>query len=390
MEIERTEIIIQNCIKHIESVGYKSFDLFDGLTNPVLNTLTAPFPYLRRVVNQVNSRSPLDLHWLGMKKMVHTKLIADLVWLFSLTDSKEKAIDAYKALLKLKIKDGGLLWGLNFPYTSRFVNADPDTPNLYNTATSGLAICELCKLDKENQDEYKTQIGEIITSIFQVFRFYDEKSSGWVSYYPGQTYPTYNVNALLIYFLCKANYSLNSEVVSPEIVKKIIELLIKEQNQDGSWYYSRSEKGRWIDGFHSGFIIESLAYVYSHGFADPELLNALKKSWDFYIENLFTEEGFPKYYSDGKMYPIEAQNSAQAIQTLSVVGLWMNWHQDNLLEKVIMNTVSNLYDPVGYFYHKRSRHFTYRSSYFRWSTSPALIALAYSEIYFKNRLKNII
>jgi hypothetical protein len=388
MKSAEIELIIQNCTKYIELHEYKSYDLFDALTNPSINYLTGPFPYLRRVANQINSRSPLDLHWIGMKKMVHTKLMSDLVWLYSLINFKNKAVNSYKRLLGLGISQGGLAWGLNFPYTSRFIDARFNTPNLYNTTTSGLAICELANADNINLTEYQTQIEKIVISMFTVFGFHNDTSKGWFSYYPGQAYPTYNVNALAIYFLCKANNTFKCEVVKPEIIEKIIQLLISEQNVDGSWYYSRSEKGKWIDGFHTGFIIESLAYVYSHGFDSANLLSSIKKSWDFYIKNLFTSEGYPKYYSNGKMFPIESQNCAQAIQTLSLVGMWMNWNQKELLEKVIFNTVSNLYSSDGYFYYKRTRYLTNKSSYLRWSTSPMLLALAYADIYLNIKSNN--
>jgi hypothetical protein len=381
MKEEEVNSIIKDCTNYIESLDYRSYDLFDALTNPVIDFMTSPFPLLRRVANQVNSKSPVDLHWLGMKKMVHTKLISDLVSLFSILNSKDRATTLYLRLIEMGNTDIGLDWGLNFPYTNRFVNASPTTPNIYNTSASGLAICELAEIDGDNYVEYRLQIEKIVKSLFSIFGYHDESSLGWFSYYPGQKYPTYNVNALTIYFLCKANYSLKSEFVKPEIVEKVIQLLIREQNEDGSWYYSRSEKGKWIDGFHTGFIIESLAYVYSHGFKSTVLLHTIERAWDYYISNMFTEEGCPKYFSNSGKFPVEAQNCAQAIQTLSLVGLWMDWDQRNLLEKVISNTISDLYSAKGYFYYKRTSYFTNKSSYLRWSTSPMILALANANIY---------
>jgi hypothetical protein len=382
---EKIAEIIQTSLNYIEAKEYKSYDLFDALTNPIVNNLTYPSTFLQRVANQINSRSPLTLHWTGMKKMVHTKLISDLVWLYSLNNSKNQAFRLYKYLLSLKIKGEELVWGLNFPYTSSFVKAGYNTPNLYNTSTSGLAICELCYIDKKNLEEYHKQINEITISMFHVFKFHDETTKGWFSYYPGQLFPTYNVNALAIYFLCKANNSLNSQIVSPEFIEKIIQLLINEQNPDGSWYYSRSLSGRRIDGFHTGFIIESLAYVYSNGHCSARLLETLEKAWNYYIKTLFTLEGYPKYYNTSSKFPIEAQNYAQAIQTLSLLGMWMGWHHKELLGKVIEYAISNLYHSSGFFYHKKTRYVTYKSSYFRWSTSPMLIALTYAQHYIENK-----
>lgn len=381
--------IIQNSIKYIETREYKSYDLFDALTNKLVNRITKNNLLLRRIAIQLFSKSPIDFHWLGMNKMVHTKLISDLLWTFSLNNSLDKAIPLYKKLIDLKCEAiSSTVWGLNFPYTSRFINAEANTPNIYNTATVGLAICELCSFDNQRKEEYLEQIEDIIDSLFQVFTFKDESGKGWFPYYPGQKSPTYNVNALVAYFLCKANDTLKIQYASNDLIKKLINLLIEEQNSDGSWYYSRSEKGKWIDGFHSGFIIESLAYVYSHNYEFEELKFALSKAWDFYIKKLFTKEGFPKFYNNSSKYPIESQNCAQAIQTLAVVGICLGWHQKVLLEKVIINSIKNLYNTKGYFYFKKTKFFTYKQSYLRWSSAPMLVALSYSQLYLETGSKN--
>lgn len=380
--------IITKSILHIEKVDYKSYDLFDALTCTWIDKATRKSDLARRIAIQINATSPINLHWLGMKKMIHTKLISDLLWTCSLNSFHKEALILHKKLLDLRCNDTLLSWGLNFPYTSRFINADSRTPNIYNTATSGLAICELHKLDIYFNDEIIKQIEEIVDSLFQIFSFKDESSIGWFSYYPGQKSPTYNVNALTAYFLCKSNNAIDKKYAPESVIQKLINLLIVEQNSDGSWYYSRSAQGKWIDGFHSGFIIESLAYLYSHGFESRELFIALEKAFRYYTNNLFTNDGFPKYYSNSKKYPIEAQNCAQAIQTLSLAGIWLGWDQKELLERLIDRTLHNLYNPEGFFYYKTTRYFTYKQSYLRWSTAPMLVALSYAEEYFKHHTKS--
>lgn len=375
--------VISKSVSHIEAMKYRSYDLFDALTCSWIEKACRRSDFARRIAIQINSKSLINLHWLGMKKMVHTKLISDLLLIYSLNNSVKEALPIYTQLTDLKIKGHESVWGLNFPYTSRFVNSTANTPNIYNTATVGLAICEHFNSHNSKKEEIEPLIVGICNSLFHVFSFTDEVSKGWFAYYPGQNSPTYNVNALAAYFLCKANNTLNKAIVPIDTIQKLITLLIEEQNNDGSWFYSRSEKGNWIDGFHTGFIIESLAYVYSHGYESDELKLALSKAWKYYIDRLFTNDGFPKYFNTSNKYPIEAQNCAQSIQTLSLVGLWLGWHQKDLLEKVIRNTHDNLYCSKGYFYYKKTRYFTNKQSYLRWSTSPMLVALCFAEKYLE-------
>jgi hypothetical protein len=370
--------IISKSLTYIKSNDYKSFDLFDAMTAKWLDKLTLGKCLLRRIFIQINSKSPFDLHCLGMRKIVHTKLISDLLWYYSLNKYKNSADEIYLKLLELRISGEHYVWCLNFPYTSRFVDAKINTPNIYNTATVGISICEY--FSKTDNLDF-TLIENISNSIFKCFKFNNEADLGWIEYYPNQKWPTYNVNALAAYFFTKANNTVGYKLVNDDIILKLLNLLIQEQNEDGSWYYSRSEKGKWIDGFHTGFILESLAYIYANYFTNHNnLKECLDKAYDYYVKNLFTADGFPKYFINNSKYPIESQNCAQAIQTLSVLSIWTGRKNDDLLDKVVKNVLENLYDTRGFFYYKRTANFTYKQSYLRWSTSPMIVALKYYEL----------
>ena len=47
----------------------------------------------------------------------------------------------------------------------------------------------------------------------------------------------------------------------------------------------------------------------------------------------------------------------------------------NLMNNVVKNTIDNLYSGKGYFYYKKEKYYTNKSSYLRWSTAPMLVAL---------------
>jgi hypothetical protein len=375
------------CLSYIKDKDYKSFDLYDALTNSSLNKISKKKPLLRRIIIQIRSRSPIDLHWLGMKKMVHTKTISDLLWYNSIKNEEvdpESVKFYFEWLIKIKNKNG-YGWGLNFPYTSRFVDADENTPNLYNTINSGIAICYSLKhLNSNDQQRAKEVIQGIVNFLDQELGFVDEGDKGWYLYYPGQKYPTYNVNALALYFL--SFVPLIGVEVSQDLktkIDKIICLLIDEQEIDGSWFYSRSPKGKWIDGFHSAFIIESIAFAYKNGYKSHRVKDCLDKGWDFYISQMFTSDGYPKYFLNSNKYPIEAQNVAQSIQTISVFGTWLGKEQTVLLKRNIEHMVKNLYDSRGFIYHKKERFWTFKSAYIRWSVTPMILALEYAKQYLK-------
>ncbi|MBK7031149.1 MAG: hypothetical protein IPH45_18970 [Bacteroidales bacterium] len=384
-----------NTLHTIRKASFQSYDLFDALTNPLIDTLTKPFPLLRRIANQVNSRSPIDLHWLGMKKMVHTKTISDLLWYHSLKasfskaesnnpENNSKAINQFfDKLVGLKIPDK-IAWGLNFPYTNRFISAGVLTPNLYNTVNSGIAICHAYPfLDQERKAESRRLLQGILDFLENDLKFIREPDRGWYLYYPGQTYPTYNVNALALYFLVMVDRKMemgNEDLRSK--ITAIIQLLTLEQNPDGSWPYARSDKGKWVDNFHTGFTLESLAYTSKSGIRSDALDLALKKGTEYYIRNLFTRDSYVTYFSNGSKYPIESQPYAQAIQTLANLGNWVSMKNDALLFDVIKIALSNLYNGKGAFYHKKNKYYTLKTPYFRWSCTTMILAFEYTIQYF--------
>lgn len=367
--------IINESILHIEKKDYKSFDIFDALTCKWIEKITAKSDLARRIAIQINAKSPIDLHWLGMQKMQHTKTISDMLWLncllFDHGLSSERKIESLFNLILKKRTNQKYVWGLNFPYTTRFINAEKTMPNLYNTCTSGIAISYYC----EKTNKKKEILKDLYFDLCSTFTYINEGNKGFYIYYPGQKHPTYNVNALALFLFTRINAVSKEEIIPEKKINEILELLIDEQLENGGWLYSRSSNGKWIDGFHTGFIIESLIHTYLNGNKSVRLKESIDKAIYFYVCNMFTKEGEPKYFNYSNKYPIESQNYAQAIQTISSISIFGNYEIDSLQNRLVSNTIKYLYSGNGYFYYKKESYYTIKSSYLRWSTSPMLLAL---------------
>jgi hypothetical protein len=373
--------IQEKCITKLSSNKWASYDLYDALTNRFLEKISSRSDLFRRIIIQINAKSPINFRWIGMKKMIHTKTLSDLLWYYSLSENINKIenVNRYFDLLVERKNKKGYGWGLNFPYTSRFINADSEMPNLYNTVNSGIAICHAFEfLSQDNRIKAVEALKGILVFLESEFGFVDEGDRGWYLYYPGQKHPTYNVNALTIYFMSHVkNLNLKEIEIDSDRMTKILNLLIKEQNDDGSWYYARSEKGKWIDGFHTAFVLESLAYTYFSGFDVEGLYISIEKAWSFYINKMITKEGFPRLFVSSGKYPIESQNCAQSIQTIACVCKWLGKNETKLLNKIVHTTLDNLYNENGYFYYKKTMFWTYKTDFSRWSVTPMILALEY-------------
>ena len=144
---QKIDSIIVNNLYKMERAKYTSYDVYDALTSRFLNFLTFKSHFMKRVFIQLNAICPINLRpVLGVKKLVHTKTISDLLSVYSLLGSNKKDTDKLnkaKLMFELLIDKGinkqdTISWGLNFPYATRFTDADLNTPNLYNTLNSGL------------------------------------------------------------------------------------------------------------------------------------------------------------------------------------------------------------------------------------------------------------
>ncbi len=386
---EVTNLKISSLIESVEEMKFCSFDIFDALTSGVLYSLCFDNAFFKRVCIQVVRKSPVNLRsCLGVKPMVHTKTLSDMLSVYSLlindkelsSGFQKKAADIRKVLLERRIFSKtlkGQAWGLNFPYATRFVDASRDTPNLFNTLNASHALLDFH--EQANDEMIISHIDAVKSYLFNDLGFIDDCDYGWIRYYPNQKTPNFNVNATSAAFFARSNNILNKKIFSDQRISSLLKFLIRGQNKNGSWFYTPSKNGKWIDGYHTGYILESLAYIQSEytDVCNPELAQCIDKGINFYIKNLFLDDGAPKYYHDNFSH-IESQNCAQAIQTLSRLMVYLNEDYSDLLGRVIGRSLSALYVDKGYIRHTDKKGSNADMIFLRWSQTPMILALIYA------------
>ncbi len=383
--MESWKSIIEKALNFVEKEKYLSFDPFDVLLSSFVDKATQQNILARRLAIQINRKLPCNIRpLLGIPKKMHIKIVSDMLSVYSLlygNDNQnvyqEKAQYMYDRLMERKITvHEGISWGIDFPYTTRFTNVSYETPNLFNTLNSTNALLDYYDITQDIS--IRKIIMQIMSSLYKDLGIvYTGDNIAWLRYYPKQTVPVLNVNAMAASIFVRINKTFKNDIVPQTDITQLLALLRSYQNPDGSWYYAASREGQWIDGFHSGYIIESLAYVTSV-LNTGDIDEMLTKGIDFYIHNLFSVNGIPKYY-DKKLYPIESQNCAQAIQTLAKLYLYGKVDTRKLLQNVISHTLRYLYNPKGYFFYKKEKYFTHKQFYMRWSQTPMILALLYAQ-----------
>jgi hypothetical protein len=240
-------------------------------------------------------------------------------------------------------------------------------PNLIVTAfvAKGLAAAMrqgLC----ECRDELHGAAAFVLQSLPRIV----DDTGQCFGYVPGEPVAVYNANMLAALLLCEAAELCGEEAWVGEAVAGA-RFTVARQAADGSWPYSEEPYGRWVDGFHTGFVLEGLARVVG-ATGDEALGDALRRGVRFYVAQLFGPQGEPKYYPH-RAYPLDALSAAQGVETLQLA---LGGDAARAVPQQLEWVRSHLVRPDGRVAYQVHRGWTDWREFPRWASAPLMSALA--------------
>jgi hypothetical protein len=167
---------------------------------------------------------------------------------------------------------------------------------------------------------------------------------------------------------------------------KLIDCVLENQNEDGSWYYFAEDsvgKPSFIDNHHTGMVLTALVQM-SAELAEGEPLKArIEKAITigagYFIEELFRSDGLPKYYNT-KTYPLDIYNFAQAIITLIDLSnratSKISHAAEGRLLQVARHLFTRMWKPGGGFLYQRTMIRKIDLGSLRWADALTCVALA--------------
>jgi len=103
-----------------------------------------------------------------------------------------------------------------------------------------------------------------------------------------------------------------------------------------------------------------------------------KKTWKelitLFLKAFWLEDGCPKYYHNA-LYPIDIHCCAQGITTCLKLAQYSEQSLP-MAEKIASWTIENMQSEEGYFYYQKTRCYTNRIAYIRWSQAWMFYALS--------------
>jgi hypothetical protein len=369
---------------------FAGYDPFDGLNSRIFQSLPFKnFALARLLWLQTVKRSPLDLRKiLLIEKGVNSKGIA----LFALAELSQfratySAIHAENAkrfltnLLHLKIEirnpkseiQSRTAFGYNFDWQSRAFFAPLGTPTIVPTAFAARAFIEGYELFKEEiYLETARAICEFICA--DLNRVHETADEICFSYTPIDHSVIFNASLLAGETLAAVG-AITTNQNYLDLAAKSARFVVRRQLENGAWAYGSKLRHRWVDNFHTAYILLSLYRIQKlvPGL-QSETESPIKSGLNFWLDNFFLADGAPRYYDQGT-YPIDIHSASAAIVALCELNA-IDSRCQPLAEKVADWTIENMRDAKGFFYYQKRKFSTVKIPFIRWSQSWTAYALA--------------
>lgn len=378
-----TDLISLNAclLDAVRADQYAGYDPFDSLNSRLLRaTSLYRNEFVRLAWLQLGKRSPLNLRpLLLVPKKRNPKgiglFISGLLQDYRRTNDStllDEACELADWLLSQRSDAAQWqhsCWGYHFDWQARAFYVPQGKPNIITTVYVARALFELGELTE--RQEYTT--AALDAARFISAHLYTEADGRqFYAYIPGETAFVHNASLWGAAWCAFAGQQLGDATLIEQALQ-VVRQSVGEQRTDGAWVYGARHHHQFIDGFHTGYNLEALHLLRS-ALATDEFDASIERGLQFYVEHFFESDGTARYY-DTSVYPIDMHSFAQAVFTLLKVG---GRPQDvALCDKVVKRAIELMHVPdTGLFIYQKTRRFTNRINYTRWTQAWAYSALA--------------
>jgi hypothetical protein len=369
--------------------NFKGWDPFDALRSPLLKRTTFGNRRIGQFWVQLLKHSPLNFRkLLGVKPGYNPKAMGLFLAAYLRKAQMDKSqsnlekVLFFSDWLQKNYTKGfhGHCWGYNFDWPNRGFFAPEGTPTIVNTAFIGLSFLRMHEFGRALDVQRGLQ-GHLDTGlknarsacdfILSDLNVLEKKDGICFSYTPMDRRYVHNANVLGANLLAGVG-SITGESRLSDAAILAAHYTVDRQMSDGGWLYGEDHRERWIDNFHTGYVLVSLKKI-SELLSITDFGDAIQRGYLFWKRNFLHSDGSISYYSNRK-YPVDIHAISQTILTLLEFA-----DQDPQALELAWCTarwaMSNMQDPQGYFYYQKHSAYVNKIPYMRWAQAWMFHAL---------------
>jgi hypothetical protein len=166
---------------------------------------------------------------------------------------------------------------------------------------------------------------------------------------PEQSVGVINANAYRSFLLTQAAMDF-SEDSYRKAADRNLYFVLESQNPDGSWHYANDGKRKFIDHFHTCFVLKALAKVEALT-GNRDCTRAIERGIDYYVRALFDERGVPKPFSQPPRLIVYRRELYDYAECLNLGALLRGRFEelDRLVDGVLNQVLTVWQNPDGSF-----------------------------------------
>ena len=296
-------------------------DPYDALNASRLPRIARRSPLALRVVTQAVKRSPVNLRpVLGIPDGVSAATLAHVISAYARNgflnpeETQGRLAECVAALDELRCTTfPEPCWGYHFDVQTRVFFYPRTSPNTIATAFAGLGLLDAYELG-EVDAALELAIGAGDFFLRHVPQT-QARPGAYFGYLPDDRTPIHNANMLVAALLARLARATGREQFA-RAARAAVDYTVSRQRPDGAWPYGEQPGLSWIDGFHTGYVLDCLLTCIEMEIGGDAAEQAWRRGLDYYVGALIEPDGTPRYMP-GRRHPIDGQCAAQAVQTLS-------------------------------------------------------------------------
>ena len=194
-------------------------------------------------------------------------------------------------------------WGYHFDVQTRVFFYPRTTPNTIATAFAGLGLLDAHELAAA-PDALEMAIGAGEFFLRHVPQ--TEASPGaYFGYLPGDRTPIHNANMLVAALLARLGRFTGRQDFA-DVARAAVEYTVARQRADGAWLYGEDRGLAWVDGFHTGYVLDCVLACIDAGVGGAAAEQAWRRGLRYYVAALIEPDGTPRYTPNIR-HPIDGQ-----------------------------------------------------------------------------------